>query len=79
MTLRSSWQICYTEIANYPVDARPVQRTEKKPQISPLRSPRFPVELGGAGKFHAAFLSESRTRGRVQRSEAGNLGTLRSR
>jgi hypothetical protein len=36
-------------------------RTEKKPQISPLRYPGFPVEIGGAGQFHAAFLGESRT------------------
>jgi hypothetical protein len=26
--------------------------------------PGFPVELGGVGKLHAAFLTESRTRGR---------------
>jgi hypothetical protein len=30
----------------------------------PLRSPGFPVELLGVGKLHAAFLTESRTRGR---------------
>jgi hypothetical protein len=47
-------------------------RFNKKPQISPLRYPGFPVEIGGAGKFHAAFLDESRTRGRVQCGEAGN-------
>jgi hypothetical protein len=53
---------------------REVERTEKKPQISPLcrktfpekvrgtaylsatlRSPRFPVELGGVGMFCAPF------------------------
>jgi hypothetical protein len=28
----------------------------------------FPVEFGGVGEVHAAFLNESRTRGRVQRS-----------
>jgi hypothetical protein len=28
--------------------------------------PGFPVELSGVGAFHAAFLTESRTRGRVQ-------------
>ncbi len=28
----------------------------------------FPVELAGVGALHAAFLNESRTRGRVQRS-----------
>jgi len=31
-------------------------------------SPGFPVEFGGVGEVHAAFLNESRTRGRVQRS-----------
>jgi hypothetical protein len=29
---------------------------------------RFPVELVGVVEVHAAFLDESRTRGRVQRS-----------
>jgi hypothetical protein len=50
-----------------------------KPQISPLRYPGFPVGIGGVGELHAAFLTESRTRGRVQRFVAGNPGTLRSR
>ena len=54
-------------------------RTEKKPQISPLRYPGFPVEFGGVGDLHAAFLNESRTRGHVQRRAAGNPGALRSR
>ena len=40
----------------------------KKPQVPPLRYPGFPVELGGVGELHAAFLTESRTRGRVRRS-----------
>jgi len=31
-------------------------------------SPGFPVELRGLGALHAAFFTESRTRGRVQRS-----------
>jgi hypothetical protein len=35
-----------------------------KPQIPPLRYPGFPVEVGGVGGLHAAFLTESRTRGR---------------
>ncbi len=35
------------------------------PQIPPLRYPRIPVEVGGAGELHAAFLNESRTRGSV--------------
>jgi hypothetical protein len=35
-----------------------------KPQVPPLRSAGFPVELRGVGELHAAFLTESRTRGR---------------
>src|ERR1700685_1197018 len=31
-----------------------------------LAIPEFPVQLGGFGTLHAAFLNESRTRGRVQ-------------
>jgi hypothetical protein len=37
---------------------------ERELQIPPLRSPGFPVETGGVGELHAAFLTESRTRGR---------------
>jgi hypothetical protein len=53
-------------------------------------SPGFPVEFGGVGASHAAFLTESRTRGRVRcsvqeirvdrlfrpRYALANLGTL---
>jgi hypothetical protein len=39
-------------------------RPKVKLQVPPLRYPGFPVELGGVGKLHAAFLAESRTRGR---------------
>jgi len=53
--------------------------TQEKPQISPLRYPGFPADVGGAGELHAAFLNESRTRGRVRCREAGNPGKLRSR
>ncbi len=49
-----------------------------KLQVPPLRSPLFPVELGGVGELHAAFLTESRTRGDVQHCVSGNPGTLRS-
>ena len=35
---------------------------------SAQQTPGFPVELIGTGELHAAFLNESRTRGRVQRS-----------
>jgi hypothetical protein len=34
-----------------------------KQQVPPLRSPGFPVEIGGVIELHAAFLTESRTRG----------------
>jgi hypothetical protein len=37
-------------------------RSEVKPQVP--RLPEFPVKLGGVGRFHAAFFTESRTRGR---------------
>jgi hypothetical protein len=39
-------------------------RVKKKQQVPPLRYPGFPVEVGGVGELHAAFLTESRTRGR---------------
>ena len=41
-----------------------------------LGFPRFPVELGGVDEPHAAFLNESRTRGRVESSAVGNPGSL---
>ena len=43
--------------------------------IGPQPFPGFPVELGGFGKLHAAFLKESRIRGLVQRCVAGNPGS----
>jgi hypothetical protein len=61
------------------------ENAKEKPQIprhagagSPLRCapPGFPVELGGVGALHAAFLNESSTRGNVQRSVAGNPGPV---
>jgi hypothetical protein len=50
----------------------------RKRQIPPLRHPGFPVEVSGVGELHAAFFTESPTRGHVQRCVAGNPGTLRS-
>ena len=41
-----------------------------------LGSPGFPAELGGAGKLHAPFFTERRTRCRVQCRVAGNPGAL---
>ena len=34
----------------------------------------FPVEFGGVGEVHAAFLNESRTRGRCLVPRTGNPG-----
>jgi len=50
----------------------------KETTVAPLRDPGFPVEVGGVGELHAAFFTESRTRGHVQRGMAGNPGALRS-
>jgi hypothetical protein len=41
-----------------------------------LGYPGFPVKVGGVGELHAPFLTERRIRDRVQRSVAGNPGTL---
>jgi hypothetical protein len=49
-----------------------------KLQVPPFRYLEFPVEVGGVGEIHAAFFTESRTRGRIQRSVAGNSGSLQS-
>ena len=45
-------------------DDESVGEPKDKPQVPPLRSPGFPVEVGGVGELPAAFLTESRTRGR---------------
>jgi hypothetical protein len=50
----------------------------EKQQVPPLRSPGFPVEVGGVGGRNAAFLTESRTRSTGECRVAGNPGTLRS-
>jgi hypothetical protein len=42
---------------------RVCDENREKPPISPLRYPGFPVEFGGVGDLHAAFLNQSRTRG----------------
>jgi hypothetical protein len=42
----------------------PTRGREVEQQIPPLRSPGFPVEVSGVGELHAAFFTESRTRGR---------------
>ena len=44
-----------------------------------FQQPGFPDVIGGVGELHAAFLTESRTRGRFQCCVAVNPGTLRSR
>src|ERR1700689_3921653 len=40
------------------------ENREEKPQVPPLRYPGSSVEVGGVGELHAAFFTESRTRGR---------------
>ena len=47
-------------------------------RIPPLRSPGFPVEVGGVGEVPAAFFEESRIHGFRWLGEVGNPGTLRS-
>jgi hypothetical protein len=37
----------------------------REPQVAPLRYAGFPVEFSGFRELHAAFFTESRTRGRV--------------
>jgi len=49
------------------------------PVEPPLRSPGFPVELGGFGVLHAPFFTERRTRGSLQCYVAGNPGSLQSK
>jgi hypothetical protein len=38
---------------------------QRNPQISPLRYPEFPDDLGGVGLLHAPFFTERRKRGSV--------------
>jgi hypothetical protein len=42
---------------------RPLSGSRGALQVAPLRYPGFPLEVGGVGELHAAFLTESRTRG----------------
>jgi hypothetical protein len=51
------------------------QETSVESQIPGF--PGFPVGIVGAGELPAAFLTESRTRGRFQHSLAGNPGSPR--
>jgi GntR family transcriptional regulator / MocR family aminotransferase len=44
------------------------------PALQGLDQPGFPVKLGGVDKVHAAFLNESRTRGRFLVRRIGNPG-----
>jgi hypothetical protein len=37
-------------------------------------TPGFPVKFGGVDELHAAFLNESRTRGRLLGTRTGNPG-----
>jgi hypothetical protein len=54
------------------------QEGSAEPQVPPLRSPRFPVELVGVGNPHAPFFTEWRTRRCCKFCLVGNPGTLRS-
>jgi hypothetical protein len=47
-----------------PLSKKHFQEGTAEPQISPLRSPGFPVETRGFDDLHAALFTESRTRGR---------------
>jgi hypothetical protein len=50
----------------FPGAKRACVRTKKKPQISPLRYPEFPVEFGGVGELHAATSSDASQEIRVR-------------
>jgi len=79
--MRTAW----SALTSHMVEILPLSRTKrsaadllaedsmgspKKPQVSPLRCPGFPVDVGGVGKHHAPFFKERRTRGLVQRRVA---------
>ena len=46
----------------------------KQPQVPPLRYPGFPVEVGGVGEFHAAFLLKAAHVGVGECRVVGNPG-----
>jgi hypothetical protein len=48
-------------------------------EVSPLRTPGFPVESRGVGQHHAVSFTGNRTRCPGKCCEVGNRGTLRSR
>jgi hypothetical protein len=68
--------ICFERTPS--TEGRPVRHQKWKTAdlSTSLRSPGFPVELGGVGARYAAFLNESSTRGNVQRCVAGNPGPV---
>jgi hypothetical protein len=45
-------------------------------QVAPLRYPGFPVDIGGVGELHAAFLKGSRMSGSGECGVAGNPGSM---
>src|SRR5271155_784449 len=57
-----------------PLRCKTLPRKSIHTEISPLRSPGFPVETRGFDGLHAALFTESRTRGRRQQREVGNPG-----
>jgi hypothetical protein len=50
------------------------KRTMMSAPSAKLSSSGFPVDVGGVGELHAAFFTESRTRGHIQSRVAGNPG-----
>ena len=64
---------------SFAAEEKHFQERTAEPQVSPLRSPGFPVETRGVEDLHTALSTESRTRGRRWQREAGNPGALRSR
>jgi hypothetical protein len=56
---------------------RHLRRVQVKLQV-PLHYPGFPVQIGGVGKFRAAFFTENGIRDLVRHRDVGNSGPLRS-
>ena len=52
----------HTSKSVYRMEGLTFVATESEPRVAPLRYPGFPVEVGGVGKLHAAFFTESRIR-----------------
>jgi hypothetical protein len=66
----------YVSWTGTPLQIRRCVSTQHRRHCRSLGFPGFPGGVGGAGGLHAAFFNESRTRGGVRCSEAGNPGSL---